>query len=175
MSWHRLPAVLAFAAVAVIGCSASAAVPSSSVPTDLVKPTPTASSDAGTLPVDPSLNAVSLSTLSDGAKEALQLCGLLDSTSLVSGMALLVRPPDAVKYARFYGIEPALQIDGPIWMITTKGSIVLRAGKYVDPTCVEANHEQAWLSTGGRWVADGTWEPNGSPTKPIFRLPPLEP
>ncbi len=175
MSWRRLSAVFAFAAVALIGCSATGAVSSTSAPTDMVQPTPTASPDPNTLPVDPSLKAVSLSTLSDGAKEALQLCGLLDSPSLVSGMALLDRPLDAVKYARFYGIEPALQIDGPIWVITTKGDIVLRAGKYVDPTCVEANHEQAWLSTGGRWVADGTWEPNGSPTKPIFRLPPLEP
>ena len=164
--------------VLLAGCTGGAVTtPStpSSTPVPIDSPVPSIS-PLGTLPVDPALQPVSLSNMQAGPKEALTVCGLIEYTDLVAGMAIIDHPSDSTTWVPFYGTEPELRGQGPMWLMTTKGQTTLRAGTYVDPTCVVVDGAPSWIGTGGLCHPDGTREPPLTPRKPpAMRLPPLQP
>jgi len=125
------------------------------------------------LPIDTNLAAESRSALSNGAKEALTACGLLDSLDLVSGMAELPHAADAPTYANIWG-SPSIPMDEPAWLITTKGEVFLRTATDIDPTCIVIDGEATWLSTGGS-IENGEVVPPLVTNAPKLRLPPLGP
>lgn len=122
--------------------------------------------------VDTTLPTESRSALSQGAKEALTACGLLEALDLVSGIAPIPRAADAVKYANIWGEGPYLT-DKPAWLITTSGEFVVRVEKGIDPTCLVIDGDATWLMTGG-YIRDGKRVAPLVRTNPPLRVPPLK-
>ena len=59
--------------------------------------------------IDSTISPESRSSLSEGARTALEACGLLESLDLVAGLGRLPRGADAPKYANIWGDPPYLE------------------------------------------------------------------
>jgi hypothetical protein len=97
--------------------------------------TPQALIGLPSVPVDTSLDAVSRSNPSAGAKEAMDLCVGPENLDQVVGMAQL--PGNQVhRFTLTNGREPELQSDALVWAIQSKGLLPARSGTWIDPLCV---------------------------------------
>lgn len=172
-----LALVVCILAGVVAACSAEGAQSQIGTPTAVPDSTERAPQLESARPVDGSLAAVSMSSLTPGAKEALELCGLLDYPAFVGGMAEIPRASEATKWVTLYGTERELRSDAPAWLISVAGEINLRGQVFIEPTCFVLNHEAAWISSGAKRSASGdvVYSKLVPRDPPTMRLPPLEP
>jgi hypothetical protein len=103
------------------------------------------------VPVDQSIEPVSLSNPSLDAAEALEICHVLDlhGVEKVSGMGR-IEDAQAVLYAALTGKEPEIDTDAPAWLITFRGEVPMPTlhEMWIDPTCVVVNHDGGIYATG---------------------------
>jgi hypothetical protein len=144
--------------------------------------------DSG-LPLDPSIEPVSLSALDPGASSALDACSITDTTGqfgsngplgtkIVSGMGLIPSATDVGKYVPMTGLEPELKSPSPAWVIAVGGRLWLPFWPHDlnDPTCVVIGGGVFWWDTGGHFEGDTVVaSPAGVDGRHVFRVPPLEP
>lgn len=119
------------------------------------------------VPVDASLVAVSRSTPSAEAEEALNLCVRPQDYAAVAGMARLANGGEVKKYMLTNGAEPELEVDAPVWMVQLKGPIHYRWGTPFNPVCVVID------GVPTIYVPYGSVERPDTPAPPDFVAPKL--
>jgi hypothetical protein len=151
-------------------------------------------------PIDPSIQPESKSSLSAGARRALQYCLLVEgdqliaATERVAGFGRVEHARDIGKYAPFHEASLVLRVDAPAWVLTTNTTFAMPAARglrrvggssgseplFVEPTCVvfpagtDPDHS-GWYLTGGA-LLDGKLVQKLDPANPpTLRLPPLGP
>ncbi len=132
------------------------------------------------VPVDPSIDPVSLSKPSADAAEALRICQVVDvhGVEKVTGMGRIDHARDAIRYAPLTGREPELATDEPAWMITFGGELPMPKINqvWIDPTCIVVNDDGGIFATGPRISATGmAIERPADASRPTLALPPLLP
>lgn len=133
------------------------------------------------LPVDASIEPVSLSDPSSEAADALRICQVADNigADMVSGMGRIDHARDAVRYASLTGVEPEIQTDAPAWIVTFKGEVPMpMSGEtWIDPTCIVVGGDGGFYATGPVKIlsSDVTVTPLPGKQKPGLALPPLLP
>lgn len=166
------------------GDQAGAQVVSSVAPADdavVAESTPAA--EPAAIPVDTTIDPVSLSNPPADAERALELCRVRDwidrnGTDVIAGMGKIDRAKDAVHYARLTGLEPELQSDRPAWLVQFRGDIrVDWELVFTDPICIVVDGDGGFFGTGPvRQVGtDVTVTPQPAKQEPDRALPPLEP
>ena len=187
---------LALLGILGAACTVGPGDPVDGSPPESANPTPTptlastaspaTASQPGTtsgtgLPVDPSIEPVSLSDPSSEAADALRVCQVLDNIGAdkVSGMGRISHARDAVRYAPLTGVEPEIQTDAPAWLVTFKGEVPMpMSGEiWIDPTCVVVGGDGGFYATGAVKIlsSDVTVTPLPTKQKPDLALPPLLP
>jgi hypothetical protein len=135
-------------ALVVVGCTGAL---STLAPSDSPSQRPAASALAGGegLPIDSTLQAISVSKATGDDATAVQMCNYTTDTSSVVGMARVPSGHDVGKYAPVTGHEPELQTDAAVWVAVIKGTVQLRNGSVaVDPTCVFVGGQRYLYITG---------------------------
>lgn len=148
----------------------------------LAGPSAVATSEAG------KVEGVSRSSISPGAAQALEACGIaktsaddgsLFSLDVVTGMGLVTPGRDANRYAPI-GNASEIKTDKPAWIITTEGWLTLgpfAAGPARNPTCFVVAGEWddfAWFVTGDQQIGEAVVTPFPQPS-PDLTLPALAP
>lgn len=133
---------------------------------------PTTSAATGLAPV-------SISNLSDGARETFAKCHIGDqfSTEQVAGMGQVPSARDLFHYVPLTGREPEFDADVPAWVIQFRGDIPMRSGVWTDPVCIVTPDHFGYYATGpSRDYATGQVVlPEAPATPPDRSLPPLVP
>jgi hypothetical protein len=174
------PVLVGIACVAFSGCAAAAGRSAAPVSTEQA-----AAATLAVLPVDDSLQAVSISNPGADAAKALELCGVADlhdaqSTppnsaiadyGQVAGMALVGSARNVGRYMPTYGTEPELQTDQPAWVIQFKGPIFTRGGMRPNLTCVVIGNSHILYDAFG----DNAATPAPGVKPPSLALPSLTP
>ncbi len=96
----------------------------------------------------------------------------------VAGMGLIPSAADLPRYAPFSGMEPQLQLPGPVWLVQFKGDIPMpKTGEiWVDPVCIRAVGDQGYFAVNGVKDANGKFvAPLPTGTATTLSLPPLQP
>jgi len=163
---------LLISAVLLAACSAA---PRTGAAEPTAAPAATALPMGDSRPIDNSIAAVSMSNLSAGAKQALELCTLINQPALVAGMGFVARAREAGKYAPFHENTIELKNDAPAWVITTNRTIELAGAQAIEPTCVVIDGAALWFLASGA-LREGNVVQSVTPRNPpTLRLPPLEP
>jgi len=155
---------------------------SPSVPPPTLETTPATPTARASLPVDPSMEAVSRSSPQPAAKQALEACGFNDfqqrPLSMVAGMGKAPSGYAARDYAPLTGREPELMTEAPVWMIQFTGEMPNPfAGEvWIDPLCVVINGEAGFYGIGDTILPDGSVStPLPVAELPSYSLPSLAP
>ena len=143
--------------------------------TETANPTIAATPGMGipNVPVDPSLQPVSLSNPPPGAMAALAICVRPEDMGKVAGMAQL--PANQLhRFMLTNGNEPELKTDTLVWAIQMKGLFPSRAvADIIDPLCVIVNGIPSRYAPYG--AASRPFTPPADFVGPEAALPPLEP
>jgi hypothetical protein len=178
-----MPAVIVLAA-AVVVVGAAVVMGSRPRPSDLASasPTPPAGSPseiaATGLPVDTSIEPVSLSHPSPEAAEALRICQVNEGIGAdqVSGMGRIPHARDAFRYVPLTGLEPEIQTDAPAWIVTFTGEVPMpKSGEiWIDPTCIVVGGGGGMYATGPVEITSShvTVTPPPGNQQPDLALPP---
>jgi hypothetical protein len=186
-------AALTLLGILAAACTANPGqLASSSAKSASTAPSPRASSSANALaspaarpvtelPVDASIEPVSLSDPSSEAADALRICQVGDTigSEMVSGMGRIDHARDAVRYVSLTGLEPEIQTDAPAWIVTFKGEVPMpKSGEiWADPTCIVVKGDGGFYATGPVKILASavTVTPLPAKQKPDLALPPLLP
>jgi hypothetical protein len=135
------------------------------------------------VPVDTTIDPVSLSRPPADAERALELCRVRDwvdrnGADVIAGMGKIEHAKDAVHYARLTGLEPELQSDRPAWIVQFRGDIrVDWELVFTDPVCIVVDGDGGFFGTGPvRQVGtEVMFTPQPAKQEPDRALPPLGP
>jgi len=155
---------------------------SPSVRLSTLEATPATPTARASLPVDPSMEAVSRSSPQPAAQRALEACGFNDfqqrPLSMVAGMGKAPSGYAARDYAALSGNEPELMTEDPVWMIQLGGELPdpFTGEVSIDPLCISIGGDGLIYSVGEIILSDGTvYTPQPVPAPPRYSLPSLAP
>ena len=122
------------------------------------------------LPVDPAIQAVSVSNPPAAAARTFEVCLVNELVArngigVIAGIGRIDHASDAIHYARLTRREPELQTDKPAWLVQFRGDIRLPGGgrAFVDPTCIVVEG-----GDGGFFATGGVRDPvSGSVSTPL--------
>jgi hypothetical protein len=133
------------------------------------------------LPVDPSIEPVSLAHPSPESAEALRICQVNEGIGAdqVSGMGRIDHARNAIRYVPLTGREPEIQTDAPAWIVTFTGEVPMpKSGEiWIDPTCIVVGGGGGIYATGPVENSSThlTVTPLPAIQQPDLALPPLLP